>query len=60
MAMVMKKLRRRPLEIREILVWARSYREWMGKWPTADSGGVGGKMWETWAGVDEASSFPCS
>ena len=31
----MAKLLRRPLEIAEILRWARSYREWTGKWPTA-------------------------
>ncbi|MGO8753159.1 MAG: hypothetical protein ACLQNE_45025 [Thermoguttaceae bacterium] len=50
----MRKLLRRPLKISEILTWARSYREWMGKWPTADSGAAGGKMWETWQGVDQA------
>ena len=48
----MAKLLRRPLEIAEILRWARSYREWTGKWPTADSGPVGGILWETWKGID--------
>ena len=47
-------MRKRPLKISEILSWARSYREWTGKWPTADSGSVGGKMWETWQGIDQA------
>jgi hypothetical protein len=51
----MKKLQRRPLKINEILVWAQSYREWTGKWPTVHSGGsVGGKMRETWYGVNRA------
>ena len=50
----MGKLRRRPLEIKEILRWARSYREWTGKWPTVRSGPVGGIQWETWVGIEIA------
>jgi hypothetical protein len=47
-------LLKRPLAIRQILVWADAYREAKGTWPTKASGGIIGAKFETWLGVDAA------
>jgi hypothetical protein len=52
--MTVKKLRRRPLTIREILAWADAYREATGKWPTRGSGPIIGAHGEKWSQVDAA------
>lgn len=52
--MQLKKLRRRPLTVREVLIWASQYREAHGKWPTKASGVIPGTHGETWRLVDGA------
>src|SRR5262245_52799932 len=52
--MASKPLRKRLLSVEEILRWASSSREAVGRWPTKSSGGIVGARFETWAGVDEA------
>ena len=50
----MKTMRRRALAISEILTWAAHHRALTGKWPTKDSGGIIGALFETWSAVDSA------
>ena len=50
----MKTMRRRPLTITEILLWAAHHRAVTGKWPTKDSGCIIGALFETWSAVDTA------
>jgi hypothetical protein len=50
----MKRLRRRPLTIEEILRWADTHRETTGKWPTKDSGTILHAKFENWLAVDSA------
>lgn len=52
--MKVKKLRRRPLTLREILSWADAYREATGKWPTRNGGPIIGAHGEKWSQVDAA------
>ncbi|HLJ97231.1 MAG TPA: hypothetical protein VKU02_28990 [Gemmataceae bacterium] len=47
-------LRRRPLTIREILMWASAHREATGKWPKTSSGAVLGAKFESWSAIDNA------
>jgi len=47
-------VRKRPLLISDILAWADTHRETTGKWPTKDSGGVIGAVFETWLSIDNA------
>jgi hypothetical protein len=49
-----RRLRRRPLTIREILAWASAHREATGKWPAISSGRVLAARFETWQGIDQA------
>src|SRR5690242_16006762 len=49
-----KRLRRRPLSIKQILTWACIHRETTGHWPTKDSCPIIGAKLETWLGVDRA------
>jgi hypothetical protein len=49
-----KRLYRRPLALRDILIWASAHREATGQWPTQTSGPVLGVRFETWANVDNA------
>jgi hypothetical protein len=48
------RLRRRPLDPREILAWARAFRQATGQWPTKASGGIAGARFESWLAVDQA------
>jgi hypothetical protein len=50
----MKRLRRRPLTVQEILRWADAHREMTGKWPTRASGQILGAKLESWLSVDYA------
>jgi hypothetical protein len=50
----MKRLRRRPLTVQEILRWADAHREMTGKWPTRASGQILGAKLENWLSVDYA------
>jgi hypothetical protein len=50
----MKTMRRRPLTITEILLWACHHRAVTGNWPTKDSGCIIGALFETWIAVDTA------
>jgi len=50
----MKRLRRRPLTVEEILRWADAHREVTGKWPTKDSGPILHAKFENWLTVDNA------
>lgn len=50
----MKTMRRRPLTITEILIWAAHHRAVTGNWPTKDSGCIIGALFETWIAVDTA------
>jgi hypothetical protein len=50
----MKTMRRRPLTITEILLWAAHHRAVTGKWPSKDSGRILGALFETWMAVDTA------
>jgi hypothetical protein len=52
--MTTRRLRRRPLSIREILGWASAHREATGQWPIKSSGAIVGAKFETWAQVDNA------
>jgi hypothetical protein len=54
-----RRLRKRPLTIRDILAWADAYRETMGKWPKRDAGSIVGAKFETWYGVDRALRSGC-
>src|SRR5262249_25556145 len=45
-------LRRRPLDISEILRWADACQAATGRWPTNKSGAVAGAIGETWSGID--------
>jgi hypothetical protein len=47
-------LLKRPLVLKQILVWADAYKEAKGPWPTKASGGIIGAKFETWLGVDAA------
>jgi hypothetical protein len=49
-----KRLAKRPLSIREILAWARAYREATGRWPTVYSGLIAEAPLESWRNVDAA------
>ena len=49
-----KRLRLRPLTIREILSWADAHREATGKWPKRASGTIFATRFETWAQIDSA------
>lgn len=50
----MKRLRRRPLTVQEILRWADAHREVTGKWPTKASGQIPQAKLENWLSVDQA------
>lgn len=50
----MKRLRRRPLTLEEILRWADTHRETTGKWPTKASGPILHAKFENWLTVDSA------
>src|SRR6266700_6379648 len=50
----MKRLRRRPLTVEEILNWADAHRETTGKWPTKSSGPILHARFENWLTVDNA------
>src|SRR5438105_1316827 len=47
-------LRRRPLDLREVLRWADAYREIEDRWPTQYSGPIPGTRGETGSGVNSA------
>jgi hypothetical protein len=49
-----RRLRKRPLDLRDILAWASAHREATGQWPGKDSGLITGTRFETWLGVDQA------
>ncbi|HKI36246.1 MAG TPA: hypothetical protein VKA46_30595 [Gemmataceae bacterium] len=62
--MAEKKLRRRPLDVRDVLRWIDAYREATGRWPTRASGDIPGTFGETWLAVDKAlrsgrRNLPC-
>src|SRR5216683_3025396 len=50
----MKRLRRRPLTVEEILRWADAHREATRKWPTKSSGPIPFAKHEKWLSVDNA------
>ena len=49
-----RRLRKRPLDLRDILAWASAHREATGQWPGKGSGLISGNRFETWLGVDRA------
>jgi hypothetical protein len=51
---MMKKLRRRPLVIEDILAWADLHHNETGRWPTKESGPIAGAVGEKWNQVDHA------
>jgi hypothetical protein len=52
--MVMPRLLKRPLYLRDVLAWAAAHRERTGRWPTQASGDIPGTIGESWKRVDTA------
>src|SRR5262249_1124194 len=53
-AMTNKRLKKRPLSISDIVVWACAHREATGKWPTVVGGGIPAARFEPWRKIDKA------
>lgn len=48
-----------PLQVSQILKWAKAHRRRTGRWPTVLSGRVRGASGETWVGINSAMDYGC-